>query len=243
MNSSKKCAITKAPRTGCKDIWNAYMANGAIFGKYDIPYCPTTASKLPHDIITWEEAKHVHKMNISRKNYNYRYDAFVCFYIDDHKFDGIKGIWYNSNNTLNVLKHFSGVITPDFSTYQDFPVSLKMFATYRMRLIGFWWGVNEIAVINNVRWGSEETYDYCFEGIPQNSIVAIGTVGGSPRKVIDRKRFEDGLFQMVNTLHPHTIIVYGSSNYKCFDQLKKQGINIVSFTSKTARSFERKVTI
>lgn len=34
--------------------------------------------------------------------------------------------------------------------------------------------------------------DYCFDGIEENSTVAIGTVGGSPYKLIDRERFEKG---------------------------------------------------
>ena len=28
-------------RSGCKDVWNAFMAEDAVFGKYDIPYCFT----------------------------------------------------------------------------------------------------------------------------------------------------------------------------------------------------------
>lgn len=43
-------------RKGCKDIWNAYMADGVIYSHHDIPFCPTTATKLPHSIITWENA-------------------------------------------------------------------------------------------------------------------------------------------------------------------------------------------
>ena len=89
-----------------------------------------------------------------------------------------------------------------------------------------------------MRWGTPETYKYCFDGIPKNSIIAIGTVGGSPRKLIDRKRFEDGLREMVERLNPHTIIVYGSAKYPCFEKLKKQGINIVAFSSETAKAFE-----
>lgn len=109
-----------------------------------------------------------------------------------------------------------------------------------MRAYGFWLGKNNIAVINNVRWGTSESYKYCFDGIPKNSIVAIGTCGGSPRKHIDRKRFEEGLDILVNRLHPHTIIVYGSANYDCFENLKEQGINIVAFSSETAKAFERR---
>ncbi len=226
-------------RKGCKDIWNAYMAEGANFSPHDIPFCPTTAIELPRGLVTWEEAKAIYKKNISVKS-DFKYDAFVCFYIDDYKFDGPRGIWHDSEHALAVLCHFAGVITPDFSTYQDFPEPLKIYATYRMRLMGYWLGRNGIAVINNVRWGTEETFSYCFDGIPKNSIVCIGTVGGSPRKHIDRDRFESGLREMVHVIQPHTIIVYGSVNYECFNKLKAQGINIVAFPSKTSLAFERR---
>ena len=224
-------------RTGCKDIWNAYMAKGASFDEHDIPFCPTTANEIPQAVITWEEAKAIYKKSLREKP-DFICDAFVCFYLDDYKFDGIRGIWHDSTHALNVLRHFAGVITPDFSTYQDFPEPIKLYATYRMRLFGYWLGCNGINVINNVRWGSPETWKYCYNGIPINSIVAIGTVGGGPRKLIDRERFEAGLFQMVEVLHPQTILVYGSANGKCFDTLREQGINIVSYQSKTAKVFE-----
>lgn len=235
-------SIIEDRRTGLKDIWNSFMANGAYFRPYehDIPFCPTTATKIPSRIITWEEAKAIYKVHISMKDYNFKFDAFVCFYIDDYKFDGPRGIWHDYKRALEVLRHFAGVITPDFSTYQDFPEPIKIYATYRMRVYGYWLGANGCAVINNVRWGTSETWSYCFCGIPKHSIVAIGTVGGSPRKHIDRKRFEDGLYKMVEILEPYTIIVYGSADYACFEKLRGQGIVIVSFKSNTAMYWERR---
>ena len=226
------------PRPGCKDIWNAFMVDGTKFGKHDIPFCPTTATHIPKRQVTWEEAKQIHKKHIARKEYDYYEDAFVNWNLDDYKFDGTRGIWHDYKYVLKVLRHFAGAITPDFSTNQDFPEAIKIYATYRMRAYGYWLGREGIEVINNVRWGTGETFSYCFEGIPQNSIVAIGTVGGGPRKLIDRTRFETGLFKMVKVLKPHTILVYGSANGDCFDVLRAQGINIVSYPSKTAEVFE-----
>ena len=79
-------------RKGCKDIWNAFMVRKAKFCKYDIPYCPTTVVELPKEIVTWEEAKQIYKESLSSKKKDFLYDAFVCFYIDDYKFDSSKGI-------------------------------------------------------------------------------------------------------------------------------------------------------
>lgn len=188
-------------------------------------------------------AKQIYKKAIAHKDKEFNYDAFVCFYIDDYKFDGIHGIWNDSKNALKILRHFSGTITPDFSTYQDFPEPIKLYNTYRMRAFGYWLGMNKIQVINNVRWGTPETYRYCWDGLPQNSILSIGTVGGSPKKLIDRKRFVDGLNELIKKLHPNTILVYGSSNYPCFEALKKSGVKIYSYPSQTNVVFTQKKVI
>lgn len=227
-------------RTGLKDAWNAFMCKGAQFSQNDIPFCPTIVTDLPREMLTWEEAKKHHKKML-KQNKDYFCDAFICFYIDDYKFDGVRtSIWQFPWLALRVLKHFRGIITPDFSTYQDFPYPLKLWNTFRMRAFGYWAGNQGLEVINNIRWGTSETYHYSFDGIDRNSVVAIGTVGGSPRKLADRKRFETGLKEMVKRLSPHTIIVYGSSNYPCFDRLREQGILIIGFMGMTASYYERR---
>ncbi len=230
-----------APRYGCKDIWNAFMCEGAIFSSNDIPYCPTTAFDLPKELIPWDKAVTLYRTH--RNDPNFSSPAYVCFYLDDYKFDGPNGVWYNSARAIEIIRHFAGAITPDFSTYQDFPEPLKIYNTFRMRAFGYWLGKNKIPVINNVRWGTPETWHYCWDGIPEKSIVAIGTAGGSPRNLRDRTRFEAGLRELVRLLNPHTIIVYGSADYPCFYQLINQGIKIRSFPSHTAQAFKRRSAI
>lgn len=227
MKETNKHVILKKPRTGLKDIWNSFMLDGALLTVNDIPYCPTTAMTVPKEIITWDIAKSIYKKAYPLNNC-FSHDAFICWYMDDYKFDGQNGIWRDYTHVLKIVRHFAGIITPDFSTYQDFPEPIKIYNTYRMRTFGYWLGRNGINVINNVRWGSSESFRYCFDGIEQNSIVAIGTIVGNPRKIEDRTRFENGLNHLISTLEPHTIIVYGSAKYHCFDELsKKRNIHII----------------
>lgn len=231
-------------RKNIKDIWNAFMVKNADFtkSKYDIPYCPTTtnANEIPENIITFSEAINIYNKNI-KNNKNFFCNAYVCFYEDDQKFDGKnKGIWSNPKGAYDILNHFDGLITPDFSTYQDFPISLKIYNTYRMRAFGYWYGtLCKKKVINNVRWGTRETFNFCFDGIPKNSIIAIGTVGGSPFKLIDRERFENGLLVMMKKLSPKTIIIYGSAKYRCLKELSHNGVKIYEFTSRTSLYFKK----
>ena len=226
-------------RPGLKDCWNAYLVREANFSENDIPLCPTIISKLPTKIITWMEAKKVHK-ELIQKDSNYVSNAYICFYVDYQYFDGPKSsIWTFSKDALRVIKHFKGIITPDFSTYVDFPKPILLYNTYRMRDFGYWIGSNGKEVINNVRWGYDDTYGYCFDGIEKDSIVAIGTVGGSPRKLVDRERFELGFYELVERLTPRMIIVYGSANYSCFDKATSKGIEIIRYPSHTNSAFKK----
>ena len=214
-------------RIGCKDIWNAFMTNGARYTSLDIPICPSTATEIPIGLIGFDETKSAPHQ-----------DYFVHFYLDDYKFDGARGIWQQPEKALERLRNYAGVITPDFSTYQDMPEPLKVYNVFRSRAFGFWLGVQGVPVINNVRWGTPETYCYCFEGIPRGSVVAIGTVGSGLRELRNRPRFESGLHEMVDRIKPSAIIVYGSSHYECFDNLREMGMKIVTFPSKTAQAYE-----
>lgn len=130
-------------RVAQKDIWKGSMAKGAVFSPNDIPFCPTTSKNLPTDIITWTEAITIYNKE-KRKNPAFFFQSYISFYEDDYKFDGPNGIWRNNEKLLQVAKHFEGVITPDFSTYQDFPDPIKRYATYRMRLLGFGWDEMEL---------------------------------------------------------------------------------------------------
>lgn len=227
------------PRIGCVDVWNSYMVKDASFVLgTDIPVCPTTAKLLPKELVSYTKAKSIHKKMVA-SDPDYHIDSYVHFYIDDQKFDGKRSsIWLYPEKSYEILRHFAGVITPDFSTCLDFPDPIKRFNTYRMRAFGFWLGTKGISVINNVRWGTEDTWEYCFDGIPLNGIVAIGTVASGLKYLENRELFENGLLHMIEVLKPHTIICYGSANYSVFKDLIASGITVISFPSETSIAFK-----
>lgn len=241
MYNPSKWPIIGTNRNGLQDIWNAFMVKGAEFSTNDIPLCPTTATEPPSRLIAYDEAKTIHRRELRKGNLDYHVDACIHFYIDDQKFDGKRNsIWLCPEKALDIIRHFSGIIAPDFSTYADFPEPLKLWNIYRMNAFGYWIGTLGIPVISNTRWGTEETWHYCFDGNPHDSMLAVGTVASGIRLHKNRPLFEDGLRYMVETLHPHTIIIYGSANNVCIDMLQKQGIHIVSFPSKTSEAFARR---
>jgi len=77
---SSKMAVDRA---GMLDMWNAFMVKGARFSPNDIPLCQTTAIQPPSKLVSYYDAKAIHKKEIESGNREYCVDAFVHFYIDD----------------------------------------------------------------------------------------------------------------------------------------------------------------
>ena len=234
-----KIIIRNFTRNGEHDMWNAFMVQNARFTKNDIPISKESFT-IPEQLIGWDEAKSLYKKLI-KENKEFKYPAFIHFYMDDQKFDGKKSsVWLYPFEALKVIKHFKGIITPDFSTYYDFPKFIKGYNFYRMRAYDCFMELEDIPYIHNVRWGTKETWKYCFDGIPKGSVVSIGTIASGLRKCENRKLFENGFRKMLEVIEPKAIIIYGSSNYSIINEAKTKGIKVVSFESKTSLAFKKK---
>lgn len=216
------------------------MVEGATWSDHDIPYCPTTAKEPPKNLISFKKAKTLCNEAKARGISDYHIDAFVHFYLDDQNFVGKrKSIWSNPEEAISVVRHCDGLITPDFSTYADFPDPIKRDATYKMRAFGFFMASQGFEVINNVRWGTSETWEYCFDGIPEHSIIAIGTIASDIRRIDNRPLFEGGFTEMVKRIKPRTIVFYGSANNHCIKELERNGIEIIAFPSETECAYKK----
>ncbi len=227
-------------RAGLRDLWNSFMVTGANFSPItDMPITSCISNTIPLKLLSYTDAKTIYNKEI-KTNPCFKENAFIHFYLDDYKFDGhINGIWANPKSLLELSKNFSGIITPDFSTYADFPDPLKRYNTYRMRYFDYWFTSNHVSVIHNVRWGTPETWKYCFDGIPPKSIISIGTVASGLKSRLNDLVFCDGLYEAIKRINPPVIIVYGSATHPAFDYARSIGIKIVVFQSDTALAFER----
>ena len=225
-------------RKGEHDVWNAFMIQNAFFTKNDIPISKESFS-IPKQLIGWDEAKGLYKKLI-KEDPEFKNKSFIHFYMDDQKFDGKKSsIWLYPKEALEIIRHYAGIISPDFSTNFDLPIFIKGFNIYRMRAYDCFMELEHIPYIHNIRWGTKETWKYCFDGIPTGSVVAVGTVASGLRRLENRKLFEDGFRKMVEVVKPKAIIIYGSSNYRVIKEARDQGIKIINFESKTSLAYKK----
>ena len=131
------------------------------------------------------------------------------FFYDDFKFINA---WREPDKYIDKLKRFKAVVSPNFSLYTDFPRALQILSCYRRQWCGAYWQEQGLNVIPNVAWGDEESYQFCFLGIPKHSTVAVSTVGVSKDPEWNNKTdslFVKGYNEMLNRLEPTTIILYG----------------------------------
>lgn len=129
----------------------------------------------------------------------------VHMFIDDYQFERL---WNQPERYINSLKQFDCVFTPDFSLYMDMPIAMKIWNTYRSRLLGQYWQNQGIKVIPTVSWAELQTFEFCFDGIEDESIVAISTVGVK-QDPFAIEVWKDGVTAMIEKIHPYAILIYG----------------------------------
>lgn len=67
---------------------------------------------------------------------------------------------------------------------------------------------NGLKVIPTVTWSEYESFPYCFSGLPQNSTLAVSTVGSCTTKR-SRNVLEHGIRRVLSELTPKILLVYG----------------------------------
>jgi hypothetical protein len=130
-------------------------------------------------------------------------DKTVHFFLDDHKFDEV---WNKPEQELERLAQYFQLLSPDFSVYADMPKPLQMYNTFRSRWCASYWQFNKLLVIPTVSWGSEDTYDFCFDGIEAGCVVAVSTIGAGD----SQREFLAGFKQMCEAIRPNAVLNYGT---------------------------------
>lgn len=141
-------------------------------------------------------------MALTAKDHN----QCVHFFIDDYQFERI---WNLPYRYVECLRQFQCIIAPDFSQYTDMPYPQRIWNNYRGKLIGAWLQSQGITVIPNVTWSLPDSYDYCFDGIPRRSVIAINSTGVA-RWGYSRFLWLNGYREAVSRLEPIAIIRYGN---------------------------------
>lgn len=129
----------------------------------------------------------------------------VHFFEDDYKFERA---WTGPDRYGEMLSKFGFILGPDFSVYADFPKAVRIYNFYRNNwLCRYWQIAYGITVIPTVMWGFEDSWNWCFDGLPKNSIIAVSNVGCTKSNA-SKKYFIDGYNEMLRRLNPSKILFF-----------------------------------
>ena len=132
-------------------------------------------------------------------------DAGVHFYVDDYQFERV---WNRPERYVDLLFGFDCVLTPDFSLYTEMTTPIKIWNVWRSRLLGAYWQKQGLIVIPTLQWCEEAGFDYCFTGLPKESVVSVSTIGVK-RDENALALWRAGMDEAIARLHPETILLYG----------------------------------
>lgn len=127
----------------------------------------------------------------------------VHFFVDDYRF---LGIYDNPERTLNRYSQYKFLLTPDFSTYADMDLWRQLESVAKNRWVGAYWQSKGLSVIPTVSWSDARSFEFCFDGIEQGSIVTVGMIGCKHSHL----GFMRGYNAMLERLQPNKIIVFGA---------------------------------
>lgn len=162
-------------------------------GKYQMPIIEP-CYHIPKDLIGFNYALSSNK-----------YDCGVHFFVDDYQ---MSRCWGDPEKYGEVLAAYDCAFTPDFSLYSDMPIALMIYNTYRSRLCGQIWQDMGLRVVPTVSWADKSSYDFCFDGLPENSTLAISTIGVK-RDEEATTIWKNGVDELIKRKTPKTLLVYG----------------------------------
>lgn len=129
----------------------------------------------------------------------------VHFYKDDYQFERF---WNNPDKYIPLLQQFGAVCSPDFSLYIDMPLAVQIFMHYKKHWLAAYWQMHGIHVIPTLCWCGEQSYDWCFDGEPTNSIVSISS-HGTQSDPYEAECFAKHCRKALEVLQPSSILWYG----------------------------------
>ena len=128
----------------------------------------------------------------------------VHFFLHDYQFERV---WRCPDRYTYCLSKFAFVLSPDFSPYAGIPKALKVFNIYRKMWCGRYWQEYGMKVIPTITWGDDEDLDWCLDGVPKHSTIAISTMGEGRWSNFSALKYN--WQRVMDTLEPETILLYG----------------------------------
>ena len=131
-------------------------------------------------------------------------DKTIHFFTYDWNFENV---FDKPEKAMEKLDQYYALLSPEFSLYWDMPKAVQIYNTFKNRWCGAFWQKMGKIVIPTVCCAGEESYDFCFDGIEEGSVVAISTYRREQYKQEILKSYN----KMLEVIKPSAVIIYGEA--------------------------------
>lgn len=174
-------------------VRNEFLYNSNSAGQYNMPLI----RKQNIDISKIEFLSYVNTKKEDNENKN----KTIHFFTYDWKFEKV---YDNADDEIKKLSQYYCLLSPDFSIFTNMPLALQIESVFKNRWCGAYWQSKGLKVIPTVSWGDERSFDFCFDGIEEGSIVAVCTY----YRENCEEEFMLGYNEMLKRIKPSVIICY-----------------------------------
>lgn len=164
-------------------------------GKYEIPLIKKQKIDLDK-IDLWNYTK-------TKINDNENKDKTIHFFTYDWLFDNV---YEKPELAMEKLSQYYAILSPEFSLYWDMPKALQIYSTFKNRWCGAYFQKNGMTVIPTVCCAGSDSYEFCFDGIEEGSVVAVSTYCRKDYK----NEFLKSYNKMIEVIKPSAVICYGT---------------------------------
>jgi len=204
------------------DIFKLYYWHGAtLVGKYKLPQLKENQF-IPKNVISFNERNGIAKPE----------EHWVDFFIDDDLFENF---WRHPEKSFTSLRRFAGIITTDYSMFPELLPGQIIWNCTRNRVMAYYLQINGFDTIPVASWSSREDFEWCFDGLPENSSIAVST-NGCMSSPYGKKIFQLGIKELQKRKNPFKLIVCGRPvkeleiydniiYYPCFSQRWKERVS------------------
>lgn len=184
-----------------RDLYNLRLLTGlSSANHFGLPclrgFIPSSISNpLP-----FHEARALWRKGKSLRGY------FVHFYIEDVKFECLRR---TPERYLEMLKSADFIISPDFSTYRNYPFPILLKNAFDNILLGAYFERKGVKVVANTIWSTPIFYEILFSGQPKNGAICVSSNSLNLRDKKGIKHWLHGYNEAIKRLNPRLVIRFG----------------------------------
>lgn len=174
-------------------VRNEFLYHNQSSGKYEIPII----KKQEIDVNKIKILSYVNTKKEDKENK----DKTIHFFTYDWFFDEV---YEKADKELEKLRQYYCLLSPDFSLFTNMPIALQIESVFKNRWCGAYWQSKGLRVIPTISWGDERSFEFCFDGIEEGSVVAVCTY----YRENCEEEFMLGYNEMMRRIKPSMVLCY-----------------------------------